>query len=116
MQFDDWKKRITPDVLKKAGMNEAEFAQFVKDMQAYDALVQKRNAELLRQQVQERAATAASGVGLREVEATPGNNDPLNRALGPSAARAARRARSLPEESVTHPCLFSARKEPHAKR
>jgi hypothetical protein len=83
MQFDDWKKRITPEVLKKAGMSEADFERFVKSMQAYDALVQKRNAELLRKQVQELRGKGASGSGLRVVEGPEGNSDPLDRRSTP---------------------------------
>jgi hypothetical protein len=44
MQLDDWKKRLTPDLRKKAGISEAEWQQFVSKMQTYDALVRQLNA------------------------------------------------------------------------
>jgi hypothetical protein len=83
MQLDDWKKRITPDVLKKAGMSAADFERFVKNMQAYDALVQKQNADILRKQMQQLRGKEASGSGLRVVEGPEGNSDPLDRRSAP---------------------------------
>jgi hypothetical protein len=83
MQLDDWKKRITPEVLKKAGMSQADFERFVKDLQAYDALVQKRNADLLRNQLQSLRGNSASGTGLRVVEGPEGSRNPLDRRSAP---------------------------------
>lgn len=53
MQLDDWKKRLTPDLLKKAGMSEAEWQRFVKNTQMYDAQVRALNAQLARKAFKE---------------------------------------------------------------
>ncbi|HZZ81255.1 MAG TPA: hypothetical protein VFE62_22315, partial [Gemmataceae bacterium] len=53
MQLDDWKSRLTPDLLKKAGMTEADWQRYVKNQQNYDALVRQLNARAARQALKE---------------------------------------------------------------
>ncbi len=48
LQLDDWRKRLTPERLKKAGMTDADLQRFLKTAAAYDSLVQQWNAKLLR--------------------------------------------------------------------
>ncbi len=48
MQLDDWKKRLTPDLLKRAGMSDADWQRYVQSMQTYDALVRRLNAQQIR--------------------------------------------------------------------
>lgn len=46
MQLDHWKKRVTPEVLQKAGMTQADWQRFLSGMQSYDTLVRRLNAQL----------------------------------------------------------------------
>jgi hypothetical protein len=82
LQLDDWRKRLTPDLLKRAGLSDEDWQRYIKNAQAYDALVRQLNA----QQIRNAQITAMRGkggatpnTGARPVEGagTPGD------ALGP---------------------------------
>ena len=49
MQLDDWKKQMSPEKLKRAGISEADWQRFVKSRLAHDAQVRQQNAKLLRE-------------------------------------------------------------------
>lgn len=53
LQLEDLKKRITPEVLKKAGLTDADWQQFLKDAQAYN--------EMLRQQAKAKPGLTQKG-------------------------------------------------------
>lgn len=74
MQLDDWKKRLTPDLLKKAGMTEADWQNHVKNQEAYDALVRQLNAEAAKKAVKELSKAKTSGVVSRSIEGQPGSD------------------------------------------
>jgi hypothetical protein len=86
MQLDDWKKNVTPDVLKKAGLSEADWQRFVKNAQVYDALVRQWNTQLAKKQINElRGRTGApSGSGPRAVDATGIGGGPLDARYAPT--------------------------------
>ncbi len=48
LQLDDWRKRLTPGKRQNAGLSETDWQRYLKTASAYDALVQKLNAKLLR--------------------------------------------------------------------
>ena len=94
MQLDDWKKRMTPAMLKKAGMTDAEWQQFLKNMQTYDALVRQLNAQLAKAQMREKRGTRPSTAGTSVLIEGPTTSDgPLDsfRALPPPDLRDAQR-------------------------
>jgi hypothetical protein len=84
MQLDDWKKRMTPELLKKAGLSEAEWQRYVKNMQSYDALVRQLNAKLIKDALKKelRGGTNPSA-GIREVAGTKTSGDPLDAGRAP---------------------------------
>jgi collagen type III alpha len=84
MQLDDWKKRVTPDLLKKAGLSEAEWQRYVKNMQSYDALVRQLNAKLVKDALKKglRGGTNPNA-GIREVEGTGPSSDRLDAGRAP---------------------------------
>jgi hypothetical protein len=89
MQLDDWKKRLTPDLLKRAGVSEADWQRFLKSRQAYDALIRQANAKLIRDSAKDlRAAGNHSAVGPTTVQ-SGSNANPLDpaHALGPPDLR-----------------------------
>jgi hypothetical protein len=76
MQLDDWKKRVTPDVLKKAGLSEAEWHRYVKNVQSYDALVRQLNAKLVKDALKKELRGGTNPkAGIREVEGTGPSSD-----------------------------------------
>lgn len=44
MQLDELKRRVTPEMLRKAGISEAEWRRYLKSAEAYDALARKVRA------------------------------------------------------------------------
>jgi hypothetical protein len=84
MQLDDWKKRATPDLLKKAGLSEAEWQRYVKNMQSYDALVRQLNAKLVKDALKKELRGGTNpNAGIREVEGTGPSGDPLDAGRAP---------------------------------
>lgn len=63
MQLDDWKKQMTPELLKKAGLTEADWQRYLKNRQAHDALVRQLNAKLIREGTKELRGTSGPGNG-----------------------------------------------------
>jgi hypothetical protein len=62
MQLEDWKKRISPEVLKRAGVSEAEWQRYVKSMQSYGDMVRELNAKIARDALKELHHGANAGV------------------------------------------------------
>ncbi len=79
MQLDDWKKRVNPELLKKAGMTEADWQRFLKNTQSHDALVRQLNAQLLRGGVKKLAGSQANSGSVNLVEGAGQANDTLDR-------------------------------------
>ena len=81
MQLDDWKKRVTPDFLKKAGLSQTDWQRYVKSMQSYDALVRRLNAQQIRD-AEKKALLGQGGtlssVGPSLVEGKGTRNTPLD--------------------------------------
>jgi hypothetical protein len=73
MQLDDWKKRLNPDLLKKAGMTEADWLRYVKNQEAYDTLVRQLNADAAKKALKELSKVKSSGTAIRSIESQPGN-------------------------------------------
>lgn len=98
MQLDDWRKQMTPDLMKRAGLTEAEWRHYVKSMQSYDALVRQLNAKLAKEALNtDKISRANRNVGLQKVENTGASNDPLiGRAPVPSELRDAVRRFAKP--------------------
>ena len=98
MQFDDWRKQMTPDLLKKAGLTEEEWQNYAKSMQSYDTLVRQLNAKLARDSLnKDKIGRANSNVGIQKVESTGAGKDPLvGRALVPPELRDAVRRFAKP--------------------
>jgi hypothetical protein len=83
MQLDDWKKRVTPDLLEKAGLSEAEWQRYLKNRPAYDALVRQLNAKLFKDAVRkELRGSVNPGAGIREVGSATTSNDSLGAGRG----------------------------------
>jgi len=91
MQLDDWKKRLTPDLLKRAGLTDADWQRFLKNREAHDALVRKLNAALIRENVKELRGNASMrpGVGPTAVQS-----------VGPSGERLGSGNTSAPPELI----------------
>jgi hypothetical protein len=71
MQLDDWQKRITPDLLKKAGLTEADWQRYVENTRNYNVLVRQLNAEIARKALREmKGPRNVTGSGLNVVENT----------------------------------------------
>ena len=69
MQLDDWQKRMTPDLLKKAGMSDADWQRFIKNTQAYDAQVRALNAQIARKALKDLSGPRTTpGAKLNSVE------------------------------------------------
>ena len=76
MQLDDWKNRITPDLLKKAGLTQDDWQRFIKNTQSYDALVRQLNAEIARKALKElNGPRSAVGARLQVIENTGTSNE-----------------------------------------
>jgi hypothetical protein len=74
MQLEDWKKRVTPELLKKAGLSEAEWQRYLKNMQSYDALVRRLNSKLVNDALKKELRGGANpSTGVREVESGASN-------------------------------------------
>jgi hypothetical protein len=78
MQLDDWKKRLTPDLLRRAGLSEADWQRYVKNMQSYDALVRQLNAEQIRAAHKRGQGGALPNAGARQVEGGGTSSDTLD--------------------------------------
>ena len=83
MQLDDWKKRLTPDLLKKAGLSDEDWQRYMKSVQSYDALVRQLNAKLAQKALKDMNAPRI-GSGIRVIEGGKTSDDPLN--VGPTPA------------------------------
>jgi len=84
MQLDDWKKRMTPGLLKKAGLSEADWQRYVNNLQSYDALVRQLNAKLIRDALKKELRGGTNpNAGIREVEVTGTSGDPLDSGRAP---------------------------------
>jgi hypothetical protein len=62
LQLDDWKKRVTPDLLKRAGIREADWQRHVQSVEEYSKLVRELNAQLARDALKELRGSGAPGV------------------------------------------------------
>ena len=90
MQLDDWKKRMTPDLLKKAGLSDADWQRYLKLAQDHDAAVRRLNAKLLQDALKKELRGGANpNAGLREVENSGVSGTPLdgNRGAPPPELR-----------------------------
>lgn len=77
MQLDDWQKRLTPELLKKAGITEAEWQRYVQNTQEYNAQVRALNSQIVRQAVQKMNAPGGkAGPTAIDVERTGTSTDP----------------------------------------
>jgi len=63
MQLDDWQKRLTPEMLKKAGISEAEWKRFVQNTNDYSAQVRAVNAQIARQVLSKQLNAPRTAVG-----------------------------------------------------
>ena len=81
LQLNDWKKQLTPELLQKAGMTEADWQRYLKSMQAHDALVRQLNAKLLRDRAKLLSGGQAPLIGPRTVEGAAPNEEALDRGL-----------------------------------
>jgi hypothetical protein len=73
MQLDDWRKRLTPELLKKAGMTQDDWDRYVKNQQTYDALVRQLNADAAKKAIKELSKGRSIGAGIRVVESQGGS-------------------------------------------
>ena len=79
MQLDDWKKRMTPELLRKAGLSDADWQRYQKTMQAHDARVRQLNAKLFRDALNKELIGSANATGsVRDVPSTGTSSDPLD--------------------------------------
>src|SRR5205085_950325 len=79
MQLDDWKKRLTPELLKKAGLSDADWQRYLKLAQDHDAAVRRLNAKLLQDALKKELRGGANpNAGLREVENTGVGGAPID--------------------------------------
>ncbi|MBI3824308.1 MAG: hypothetical protein HY289_16700 [Planctomycetes bacterium] len=78
MQLDDWKKRVNPQVLKKAGLTDADWQRYLKNMQAHDALVRDLNAKLLKDALAKELRGAANPNAGRQTVENTGTTSNLN--------------------------------------
>jgi hypothetical protein len=60
MQLDDWQKRLTPELLKKAGLSDADWQRYVRNTQMYDQQVRALNAQMARQALKKLNAPRAA--------------------------------------------------------
>jgi hypothetical protein len=81
LQLDDWKKRMTPDLLKKAGMTDADWQRYLKAAQSYDALVRQLNAQQLKD-ARQKAVRAANPGSVRDIDTSTTNSNPLDAIRG----------------------------------
>ncbi|MBI1831269.1 MAG: hypothetical protein HYR84_07465, partial [Planctomycetes bacterium] len=69
LQFDDWRKLVTPDLLKRAGVSEADWQKRLKSNQQYRELVRELNAKLFKEAAQKELRGAATVGGAYRPEA-----------------------------------------------
>lgn len=82
LQLDDWRKRLTPERLKKAGLTDTDWQRYLKNATAYDALVQQLNAKLLRDALaKELRGSTANLPGGAVTPTQQGNDTPLDPTL-----------------------------------
>jgi hypothetical protein len=104
MQLNDWKKRVTPEVLKKAGLSDAEWQKYLKTMQAHDALVRQLNAKLFREALKKDLSGGANSiVRIRAVETIGTSNDPLDAGRAPPPPELRDPLRRAAERKSTSP-------------
>jgi hypothetical protein len=77
LQLNDWKKRMTPALLQKAGLTEAEWQRFLTDMQRYDALVRELNAKMARNPRPTTTPRPQTSTGPRRVDSPQTNTEPI---------------------------------------
>src|SRR5262249_27219179 len=88
----DLKKRVNPDVLKRAGISEAEWQQFLKDAAAYEQLRDKLRTQPKSEPDRIRGkGTQLPGAASRVVQNQPGTANPasIGQALPPPELRQA---------------------------
>ncbi len=103
LQLEDWKQKITPDLLKRAGLSDADWQRYVKNAQAYDDMVRRLNGSRIAKGKNPDARGEGSsfpGGAARVVGDLPSvSGDPLNsgQAQPPAELRdAVRRSASRP--------------------
>lgn len=78
LSLEELKKKITPDILKKAGLTERDWQQFLKNYQAYEDMRQKLARQAGPKDTQRGDPSLLPGSGLRKVSQTPNaKTDPL---------------------------------------
>ncbi|MBI2805796.1 MAG: hypothetical protein HYX68_12525 [Planctomycetes bacterium] len=85
MQLAEWKKRLTPDLLKRAGLSDADWQHYLRTMKSYDALVRRLNAKLIRdEQLKELRGQAGAfpQTGPRVVEGANRSDTPFGEGGG----------------------------------
>lgn len=73
MQLESWKRILTPDLLRKAGMTEADWRQYVKNQETHDALVRQLNADAARKLLKELGGGQTAGTS-RTIDGQSGND------------------------------------------
>jgi len=93
LQFDDWNKLVTPDVLKRAGISEADWQKRLKSNQQYRDLVRELNTMLFKEAAQkELRGSATAGGGYRPEAVNPQSTlDAAGRSNAPTIFRDAQR-------------------------
>lgn len=92
LQLEELKNRVTPETLKKSGITDAQWQQFLKDAQRYNELLQKTQAA--KKATEKGATSQLPSTGPRTVNTNPDvNPDPLlsNRFQPPPEFRDAQR-------------------------
>lgn len=81
LQLDELKRRVTPELLRKAGISEAEWRRYLKSATAYDALARKLRANRPRPSS---GAARPSGTRPAQVGGLPSSgDDPLDAGRAP---------------------------------
>jgi hypothetical protein len=96
LQLEDLKSRVTPELLKKAGLNEADWQRYLKQAEAYDELLRQRSSDRRPSRPNEARGTGSRlpGTGPSQVQgAQPNTSSPLEggQALPPPELRDAQR-------------------------
>lgn len=97
LQLEDLKKRMTPEMRKKAGLTEEDWQRFLKDAEAYNQMIRRQQAAGLKKDLSEMRGNASflPTQKARDIVANPaGKVDPLqsNFAQPPLEFRDAQRA------------------------
>lgn len=97
MQLDDWRKRLTPELLKKAGLSEADWQRYLKNAQSYDALVRQLNAKTVRDAQKRGAGTNFGGALVESANPTNSSLDNASTPPPPEILDAERRFKERPK-------------------